>query len=91
MLTNEIRSCGTNAYCANNGISLQSKCVCKTGYIGNGYKCTLGNIFFNYLRVKRFLNLISIKVQTCNEIVCLSNPVCTTIDGITRCRCSPQN
>jgi len=56
--------CHSNAFCAYDDDLLGSKCVCKTGFQGNGISCTgkgkleLSHIFTVHKRLKRYVSCI---------------------------------
>ena len=39
-LQQKAQTCSPNAICQNNGLTDNSKCVCKTGLTGDGFTCS---------------------------------------------------
>ena len=39
-LQQKAQKCSPNAMCQNNGVTTNSKCVCNTGFTGDGFTCS---------------------------------------------------
>ena len=62
------KDCDVNAHCVQHDDEDEDQCVCKPGYIGDGYTC-LSKIFYYYLVHVHDIETLSVSKQKCKHFV----------------------